>query len=108
MAFRVLLTDDAVRDLEQICEYIAEHDSAKSANHVLDRIEEVVQSLATMPDRGHFPAELLSLGIREYGEVFFKPYRIVYRVVDDAVYVYLIADGRRDMQAVLARRLLGA
>jgi len=108
MAFRVLLTDDAVGDLEQIDKYIAEHDSAKSANHGLDRIEEVVLSLATMPNRGHFPAELLSLGIREYREVFFKPYRIVYRVVDDAVYVYLITDGRGDMQAVLARRLLGA
>jgi toxin ParE1/3/4 len=108
MAFSVLLTDDAARDLEEIYDYIAEHDCVNSANHVLDRIEEVVQSLATMPHRGNYPRELLALGIREYREVFFKPYRILYRVMDSAVYVYLIADGRRDLQSLLGRRLLAA
>jgi toxin ParE1/3/4 len=38
----------------------------------------------------------------------FKPWRVVYRVIGDRVVVYLIVDGRRDMQTVLARRLLGA
>ena len=46
------------------------------------------------------------LGIREYREVFFKPYRIIYRVMGDGVYVLVIADGRRDMRALLERRLL--
>jgi toxin ParE1/3/4 len=50
----------------------------------------------------------LSLGIREYREVFFKPYRIIYRVMDKNVYVLLIVDGRRDMQSLLQRRLLDA
>jgi toxin ParE1/3/4 len=40
--------------------------------------------------------------------VFFKPYRIIYRVRKKTIYVYLVADGRRDMQSLLARRLLGA
>jgi toxin ParE1/3/4 len=48
------------------------------------------------------------LGIREYREVFFKPYRIIYRVVEKNVYIFLIADGRRDMQTLLQRRLLDA
>ena len=39
-------------------------------------------------------------------EVHFKPYRIVYRVLGEDVYVYLVADGRREMQALLSRRLL--
>ena len=46
--------------------------------------------------------------IKEYREVHFKPYRIVYRVSDDAVRVLMIADGRRDMEALLQRRLLEA
>ncbi|HDR16533.1 MAG TPA: hypothetical protein ENN79_13840, partial [Desulfobacteraceae bacterium] len=53
-----------------------------------------------------YPKELLALGIREYREIFFKPYRIIYRVMDKNVYVLLIADGRRDMQTLLQRRLL--
>ena len=49
-----------------------------------------------------------ALGILEYREIFFKPYRIIYRVMDKNVYVLLIADGRRDMQTLLQKRLLDA
>jgi toxin ParE1/3/4 len=51
---------------------------------------------------------LVALGIKEYRQTAFKPYRVIYRVEGIRVMIYLIADGRRDMQAVLARRLLGA
>jgi len=37
--------------------------------------------VARKPPRQTSPKELLALGIREYREVFFKPYRIIYRVV---------------------------
>jgi len=47
------------------------------------------------------------LGEQEYRQVLFKPYRLIYRVVGRRVVVYVIADGRRDMQSLLARRLLG-
>jgi len=49
-----------------------------------------------------------AVGNRSFREVHSKPYRIVYRVYDRAVAIMLIADGRRDMRALLARRLLGA
>jgi len=65
-------------------------------------------SLSEFPERGTHPKELLFLGIREYLEIFFKPYRIIYRVIDEMVYVFLIADGQRDMQTLLQRRLLDA
>ena len=65
-----------------------------------------MESLAAFPERGARPKELLSLGIRDYRQTFFKPYRVIYRVVGEHVYVYLIVDGRRDMQTLLARRLL--
>jgi len=105
--FEVLLTADAERDLEELFDYIAEHDDPARAGRVLDRIEEAVESLGTFPERGSHPRELLSLGIRDYRQTFLKPYRVIYRVVGQRVYVYLIVDGRRDMQTLLARRLLG-
>lgn len=107
MNFTVLLTKDAVQDLEDIDDHIPEHDSPQSANYVLSKIEEIMLNLADLPDRGAYPKELSALGIREYREVFFKPYRIIYRVLGDNVYVYIIADGRRDMHTLLTRRLLG-
>ncbi len=106
MPFEVMLTRDAARDLKELYHYIAAHDSPGKADHVLTRIEQAFNSLSEFPERGAFPEELLETGIREYREVFFKPYRIIYRIIETKVYVMLIVDGRRDMQSVLQRRLL--
>ena len=108
MAFLVQLTDDATRDLEDICDYIDRHDVPGRANYVLEQIEKAFSSLSEYPERGNYPTELLDIGIREYREIFFRPYRIIYRVMENNVYVLLIADGRRDMQTLLQRRLLRA
>ncbi len=108
MPFAVLLTHDAARDLDEIYNYIALHDAPQKADYVLEQIEKAFSRLAESPERGAYPKEPLSLGIREYREVFFKPYRIIYRVMNKNVYVLLIVDGRRDMQLLLLRRLLGS
>ena len=108
MVFGVVLTDDAARDLEEIYDYLDRHASPARADHVLERIEEAFQGLSEHPERGSYPGELLDIGIRQYREVPFGPYRIVYRVIEDTVYVFVIADGRRDMQSLLERRLLQA
>lgn len=107
MSYKVLLTAGAERDLESIYDYIAEHDSQENADHVLDKLLEVVATLSTFPERGSHPKELLALGIREYRQAHFKPYRLIYRVIGKQVFIYIIADGRRDMQALLSRRMLG-
>jgi len=106
--FEVLLTGGAEQDLEAIHDYIAEFDCVGNANYVLDQLMEVVESLSRFPQRGSYPKELVALGIKEYRQTSFKPYRVIYRVAGGQVIIYLIADGRRDMQSVLARRLLGA
>jgi len=107
MAFRVVLTEDAERDLEELFTHIATYDSLPSAERVLGRILAIADSLTATPTRGSQPSELRALGDQEYRQVFFKPYRLIYRVVGKQVVIYLIADGRRDMQSLLARRLLG-
>lgn len=107
MPYQVLLTAGAEQDLESIYDHIAEFDSRASANHVLDKLLKAADGIATFPERGVYPRELLALGIKEYRQVFFKPYRLIYRIIDTRVFIYLIADGRRDMQSLLARRLLG-
>jgi len=108
MGFSVLLTDDASRDLEDINDYIDLHDGRGKADHVLDRIEKAFNSLTENPERGTCPKELLAIGLRDFREIFFKPYRIIYRITEDKIYVLLISDGRRDMHKLLQRRLLQA
>ena len=107
MRFEVLLTEGAERDLEAIHGYILANGSKEEADQVLDRLMVVGESLATLPDRGAHPRELVALGIQEFRQEFFKPYRVIYRVSGRRVYLFLIADGRRDLQNLLERRLLG-
>lgn len=96
--YEVLLTQGAEQDLESIDDYIAEFDCVANANYVLDRLMEAVEALVKYPEKGSDPEELVALGIKEYRQTTFKPYRVI----------YLVVDGCRDMQSLLACRLLGA
>ena len=106
--YQVAVDPAAEDDLNDIADYIAEHDSVDRAIHVTTQIERRIARLQAFPNRGGHPQELLDHGIREFREIHFKPYRIIYRVLEREVVVVLIADGRRDMQALLTRRLLSA
>jgi toxin ParE1/3/4 len=102
----VFFTAGAERDLQELYEFVAAHDSVVQAERLLERVESLVTDLSTSPDRGTHPRELSALGIRDYRQVFFKPYRVIYRCLGTRVVIYLLADGRRDMGTLLARRLL--
>ena len=104
----VRLGRQALADLEDIADYIASHDSPAQAEQVAQRIGQIFLSLADSPNRGSHPHEFLEIGNRSFREVHYKPYRIVYRVYEREVVILLIADGRRDMRALLDRRLLTA
>lgn len=106
MRYEVLITPSAERDLEQLVDYIADHDSPARADHVLAKLLDVISGLASFPERGSFAKELLTLGVRDFRQVFFKPYRVIYRVAGAQVFIMVVVDARRDLQALLARRLL--
>ena len=73
-----------------------------------NRLKRPLPACPKILSAGAFPKELLAIGLKEYREIFFKSYRIIYRVMAENVYVLVIGDGRRDMQALLQRRLLQA
>ena len=105
-SYRVRLASGAEQDLASIVAYVARTDSAKSAERLLEKLLAAIASLGNSPERGSFPAELLALGSREYRQILSRPYRLVYKVVASEVVLYIVADSRRDFQALLARRLL--
>ncbi len=106
MLYKVLLTAGAEFDLEEIYDYILNHDSKANAETVLDRLMTVVETLSSTPERGTYPKELGLLGMHDYRQIFFKPYRVIYRVIEKQVFIVLIVDGRRDMKSLLEYRLL--
>lgn len=38
--------------------------------------------------------------------MYYKPYRIIYQIVDDKVYIHAVLDGRRELQESLEKRLM--
>ena len=106
--YTVFLTAGAEQDLESLYDYISESDCPEKAEYVLNQLEASFDSLEQFPERGGYPKELLALGIKEFRQISFKPYQLIYRVDGRRVIVYVIVDGRRDLQSLLARRLLTA
>ncbi len=66
----------------------------------------VCLSLDKLTARGHIPPELERVGVTTYRQVHFKPYRVIYQISGQNVYIHCVLDGRRDMQSLLERRLL--
>ena len=104
--YQVRLAQEVESDLLDLFAYIARKDSIVSAYHVLDELDKLILSLDQQPERGHYPPELAEHGLKDYREVFFKPYRVIYQVTGNKVVVLGCFDGRRDMQFLLERRLL--
>ncbi len=103
--YRVIVTDEAEKDILDIYDYIAKKDTFQNAEYVLDNLESLILSLEKSPQRGHYPPELSTQGIKEFKEIIFKPYRAIYEITGSKVIVHLCVDGRRDMRTLLERRL---
>lgn len=100
--YRVRLADDAEQDVIDIYRHIAAHDSAEKAAHVLEQLESLCANLAGLPLREHLPPELDRIGVTNYREVHFKPYRVIYEVIGQDVFIHCVLDGRRDISAFSA------
>lgn len=106
MPCRVLLSEDAERDIEELYRFIAGRDGVEAAERILGELEAATASLEEFPERGNVPKELVSVGITDYRELHHKPWRMIYRIIGSDAVVYCVVDGRRDMQSLLMRRLL--
>ncbi len=106
LAHKVVLTQDAEADLEAIYDYIAEYDCPENADYVLDELLKTANNLNHFPEKSSIPKELLDLGNHDYRQTLFKSYRLIYKIINQQVVIFLITDGRRDMQALLTQRLL--
>ena len=106
MKFSVYIIQDAELDIIDIYNYIAENDSFESADYVFNKLEELCQSLSEFPNRGHCPPELEYVNIRDYLEIHYKSYRIIYQIIGKKVFIHCVLDGRRDLPELLHNRLI--
>lgn len=99
--------DEAVEDdLRSIIAFLTERRDRADALAFLDAILERIGRLETFPLRGSAPKELQGAGEVGVRQLVHGKFRIIYEVDGTTVRIVLVADGRRDMQALLRQRLL--
>ncbi len=106
MKYEVFLTKQAEEDIIEIYDYVAKYDSVRKAHNLIEKIHESCLSLKKHPNRGHSLPELERINLRDFLEIHYKPYRIIYQIRKKEIYIHSICDGRRNMQEVLAKKLL--
>lgn len=104
-SFRVLWTETAARDLEDIIAFIAA-DSPGNARRVLASLKERAAALESHPTLGRVVPELALFGFQTWRELIVNPYRLFYRVEVERVFVLAVLDGRRDLEDLLLKRLV--
>jgi toxin ParE1/3/4 len=91
MAREVVWTDPAWVDLEAAAEYIA-RDSEFYAAAFVQEAHEASTSLADFAERGQIVPEFADESIRE---LLVKPYRLVYKLTADHVFIVAFIHGSR-------------
>jgi plasmid stabilization system protein ParE len=77
----------------------------EAALAVDDRLDEAIESLAELSNRGRVVPELRAHGTTTYRELVVTPYyRIVYRVEEREVWIIAVLDHRRDLDRLLRDR----
>ncbi len=104
-SFEVLWTVVAEKDLLGIVRFIAD-DDPRAALGVLRKIKSGTAKLDHSPMRGRAVPALLRHGISRYREIVVKPWRVIYRIDKQNVYVVAVIDGRRNVEDLLLTRLL--
>jgi len=105
-AHKVFLAPFAEHDIEGILAYLDHREPPGRSDEVQRRFENLVRSLETSPSRGRIVPEARLIGLTDYREVFYGPYRLIYYIAARTVNVVAVLDGRRDLHSVLADRLL--
>jgi toxin ParE1/3/4 len=105
MHYTVFMLQEAEYDLGSIFHYILGSGNPRAAKDMIRLIRKACDSLSQMPERGHVPPELARADNYEYRQIIFKPYRIIYQVVESNVFIFGIIHGRRNVDEVLRQRL---
>ncbi|HIP29669.1 MAG TPA: type II toxin-antitoxin system RelE/ParE family toxin [Sulfurospirillum arcachonense] len=98
-------TTNAKNDLLNIVEYIKK-DSPDTAKDIYLKIRKKVHSTNFFPLKGRVVPELQKEGITLYREIVASPWKIIYKVGNDTVYIMAVLDSRQNIEELLLQKLL--
>ena len=94
---KIAWTEDGSSSFEEVIEYIAK-DSPYYAGITAEKIFSSIERLEDSPGICRIVPEYNNPNIRE---IIYKSYRIVYKIVEDTIFVVLVVHGARDLKALL-------
>ncbi|QOR60959.1 type II toxin-antitoxin system RelE/ParE family toxin [Sulfurovum sp. ST-21] len=103
--YKIQWTSNAKEDLLNIVDYIKK-DNKNAARKVYGQIREKAQSSNLFPLQGRIVPELQKEGITIYRELIVQPWRIMYKIENDTVYIMAIFDSRQNVEELLLQKLL--
>lgn len=106
MSVRVVVLRGAESDLRELRRYVHQRFGDKVWMQTLKSLRAAVARIAAHPDAGTVPDELVPLGLGQFRQAMAGANRVVYERRGDVAYVHLVCDARRDLKAVLMRRLV--
>lgn len=103
--FTVTVAEAAERDLEDLHHYLTEQGAQDAADRLVDTLLTATDTLEEFARRGSVPSELDAMAESEVRELLVGLYRVIYLIEGDEVLIFLVVDGRRDVEPILRRRL---
>ena len=106
--YEVVWSNVAENDLKKIIEYVADDSPSVSpsvALKIFKGIKQKAASLYMFPERCRIAPELRDQEILQYRELIISPWRILYRISENNVYVLSVIDSRRNIEDILLKRL---
>ena len=103
--YQLTWTANAKSDLLNIVAYIKK-DSPAIANDIYLKIRKKAHSSNFFPLKGRVVPELHKEGITLYRELISPPWRIIYKVGNDTVYIMAILDSRQNVEELLLQKLI--
>jgi toxin ParE1/3/4 len=103
--YTVYWTKVAQDDLIKIIEYIS-LDSINTAEEIFKNIKNQTIKLEKFPERGRTVPELDFHNISNYRELIITPWRIIYRIEEQKVYILSMIDSRRNFEDIILKRLI--
>ncbi|MCD6397174.1 MAG: type II toxin-antitoxin system RelE/ParE family toxin [Spirochaetaceae bacterium] len=106
MGNEIYYSEGAEDDLFDIYVYSDKVYSTERAETTLKLIKQKVEKLKAFPEMGNYPPELERICLYNFREIHSNPYRIIYEVMDNIIYIHCILDGRRDIVTILQERVI--
>lgn len=106
MPYQVVFLHQAEIDLQVLKHYLAHHFSRADWEKSYAKIKKSIGLIKASPKMGVIPPELADLNSQQFRQVISGMNRIIYEIRQEVIYIHLICDTRKEMQALLSHRLL--